>query len=127
MESDERPSLRRHVVVAVAAGAYALAAAVCRPQTAPALFAVAVVGVPLFCIGVWRRPRAARPAGARSAAVWLGLAGVGVAFELGLWFGPDDIEHPTLSTLADPLLSTYPGRVAGYAAWIGSGLWLVTR
>jgi hypothetical protein len=59
--------------------------------------------------------------------VWLGLAGLAAAFELGLRLGPDDAAHPTLSTLADPVLSTYPGRVLGYLLWIGSGAWLVTR
>jgi hypothetical protein len=32
-----------------------------------------------------------------------------------------------LSTLADPVLSTYPGRVLGYLLWIGLGVWLVRR
>jgi hypothetical protein len=50
-----------------------------------------------------------------------------VALELGLWLGPDDAAHPTLSTLADPVLSTYPGRVLGYLLWVGSGVWLVRR
>ena len=126
MESAER--VRCGVVV----GLYALVAALCRPLTVPALVAVMVVGVPLFCVGVWRRPvvagpAGARSAGARSAAVWLGLAFVGVAFELGLWLGPNDTDHPTLSTLTDPVLNTYVGRVLGYVAWVGSGVWLVTR
>jgi hypothetical protein len=120
-------SARRGVLVAAAVVGYALLAALCRPLTVPALVAVAVVGVPLFCAGVWRRPGAVRPVGARSAFVWLGLAAVGVAFELGLWLGPNDTDHPTLSTLADPVLNTYAGRVAGYVAWICSGVWLVTR
>ncbi|MGW4943302.1 hypothetical protein ACWEOZ_17150, partial [Actinoplanes sp. NPDC004185] len=77
--------------------------------------------------GVRRRPRPAPPLGVRSAAVWLGLLALGVAFELGLWLGPDDLAHPTLSTLADPVLGTYPGRVLGYGLWVGSGLWLVNR
>jgi hypothetical protein len=120
-------SSAERVFCAVFVGLYTLVAAVCRPLTGPALVAVALVGVPLCCVGVWRRPVAARPVGAPSAAVWLGLAAVGVAFELGLWLGPNDTDHPTLSTLADPVLNTYPGRLAGYAAWIGSGVWLVTR
>jgi hypothetical protein len=115
------------VRVGAVIGLYALLAALCRPLTGPALVAVAVVGVPLFCAGVWRRPVSAGPVGGRSAAVWLGLVCVGVAFELGLWLGPNDTDHPTLSTLADPVLNTYAGRVLGYVAWIGSGVWLVTR
>ena len=122
-----RPVWRRRAVMVGAVVAYALLAAVCRPLTGPALGAVLVAGTPLCWLGVRRRPRRGRPAGARSAAVWLGLAGLAVAFELGLWLGPDDPAHPTLSTLADPALSTYPGRVLGYVLWAGSGVWLVSR
>jgi hypothetical protein len=83
--------------------------------------------VPLCWLGVRRRPRRAERAGARSAGVWLGVGALAAAYELGLWLGPDDAAHPTLSTLADPLLSTYPGRVAGYLLWLGAGAWLVSR
>ncbi len=120
------PWTRRPVIVAGITG-YALLAALCRPLTAPALAAVLLVGVPLFWYGARRRPTAARPAGARSAAVWLGVGGVAGAYELALWLGPDDAAHPTLSTLADPVLSGYPGRVLGYLLWIGLGAWLVSR
>jgi hypothetical protein len=121
------PVRRRRAVIVGAVVAYALLAALCRPLTGPALGAVLVAGAPLCWLGVRRRPRRARSAGARSAAVWLGLAGLAAAFELGLWLGPDDAAHPTLSTLADPVLSTYPGRVLGYVLWVGSGVWLVSR
>lgn len=120
--------MRTHHVLAVSAVvAYALVAALCEPLTLPALGAVLVAGVPLCWIGVRRRPRRAEPVGGRSAAVWLGVAGLGAAFELGVLLGPDDAAHPTLSTLADPLLSTYPGRVLGYLLWVSAGLWLVRR
>ncbi|GAA3957522.1 hypothetical protein [Actinoplanes auranticolor] len=122
----EQTRRRRAVVVGLLV-TYALLAAICRPLTDPALVAVLVVGAPLCWVGVRRRPRRAPPVGARSAAVWLGLLGLGVAVELGLWLGPDDVAHPTLSTLADPVLSTYPGRVLGYLLWAGSGVWLVSR
>jgi hypothetical protein len=121
------PVWRRRAVVAGAIVAYALLAAMCRPLTGPALVAVLVAGTPLCWLGVRRRPRRGRSVGARSAAVWLGFGGLAAAFELGLWLGPDDPAHPTLSTLADPVLSTYPGRVLGYLLWVGSGAWLVSR
>jgi hypothetical protein len=121
-----QPARRRAGIAAVVL-AYALLAALCRPLTWPALAAVLLAGVPLFCIGVLRRPRHAEPAGARSATVWLGVTGLAVAFELTVFLGPDDAAHPTLSTLADPLFSTYPGRVLGYLLWVGAGLWLVSR
>ncbi|WP_433381350.1 hypothetical protein ACQPZX_16940 [Actinoplanes sp. CA-142083] len=118
---------RRRAAVIAAVVAYALVAALCRPLTTPALAAVLLVGAPLFLVGVLRRPRRAEPAGRRSAGVWLGLGVLACLFELGVWLGPDDVAHPTLSTLADPALNTYPGRVIGYVLWIGAGLWLVTR
>jgi hypothetical protein len=117
----------RSVAVAAAIAVYASIAALCRPLTGPALLAVLAVGVPLLWFGVWRRPHAAPPAGARSAGVWLAIGAVAGALELGLWLGPDDLTHPTLSTLADPALSTYPGRVLGYVLWLGTGAWLVSR
>jgi hypothetical protein len=117
---------RRAALIAVVV-AYALVAAACRPLTNAALGAVLVAGIPLVCFGVRRGPRRAAPVGGRSAALWLSLAGLGAAFELGVWLGPDDVAHPTLSTLADPMLSTYPGRVLGYVVWVGSGVWLVGR
>jgi hypothetical protein len=123
------PVMTRHrrAVVAAAVVGYALVAAVCRPLTTPALVAVLLAGLPLCWIGVRRRPHRAQPAGTRSALVWLGLAGLAAAFEVGLVLGPDDAAHPTLSTLADPVLHTYPGRVLGYILWVGSGAWLVSR
>ncbi len=122
-----RQSARRRAAVAAAVLGYALLAALCRPLTGPALGAVLTAGLPLCWIGVRRRPRRAEPVGGRSAAVWLGVGALAAAFELGVWLGPDDAAHPTLSTLADPLLSTYPGRVLGYLLWLGAGLWLVNR
>ncbi|HET6529007.1 MAG TPA: hypothetical protein VFH03_00110 [Actinoplanes sp.] len=116
---------RAGVVAAVVV--YALVAAGCRPLTTPALVAVLAVGLPLCWLGVRRRPRRAEPVGRRSAAVWFGVGGLAGAYELGLWLGPDDAAHPTLSTLADPVLSTYPGRIVGYLLWIGLGVWLVRR
>jgi hypothetical protein len=118
---------RRRAAVIAAIVAYALAAAVCRPLTDAALGAVLVAGVPLFSVGVLRRPRRAKPVSGASAAVWLGVGGLAGALELVVFLGPDDAAHPTLSLLADPLLNTYPGRVLGYVVWIVAGLWLVTR
>jgi hypothetical protein len=118
---------RRRAALVGAIVAYALLAAVCQPLTAPALVAVLLVGAPLCWLGVLRRPRRAQQVDARSAAVWLGIGGLGTAFELALRLGPNDTAHPTLSTLADPVLGTYPGRVVGYVLWIGMGVWLVRR
>ncbi len=120
-------SVRRRRAVAAAVVGYASLAAVCRPLTAAALVAVLVAGIPLCWVGVRRRPRRAQTVDRRTAAVWLGVGALAGAAELALWLGPDDLAYPTLSTLADPVLSTYPGRVLGYLLWAGAGAWLVSR
>lgn len=122
-----RPLPRRRAAIVVAVVAYALVAATCRPLTSAALGAVLVAGIPLCWAGIRRRPRRAEPIGGRSVAMWSGLGALAAAVELGVRLGPDDTAHPTLSTLADPVLGTYPGRVIGYLLWLGAGLWLVSR
>jgi hypothetical protein len=122
-----RPAGRPRGAIVAGIVGYALVAALCRPLTGPALLAVLAAGLPVFWIGVHRPPRVARPVGVRSAAGWLGVGGVAAVYELGLRLGPDDLAHPTLSTLADPALATYPGRALGYVLWLGVGGWLVSR
>ena len=107
---------------------YALLAALARPLTAPA--ALAVVGPGVLLLAVRARQPVARPGGplpGAAVAVWATLA-VGVA---GWWLVAftwgNDADHPTLSLLLDPVLDTYPGRLAGWLAWLGAGRWLVTR
>ncbi len=114
-------------MVAVGVLVYAGVAALCRPLTLPALGAVLLVGVPLAWYGVRRRPVTLAPVGTSSAAAWGGVGAVAVTVELALLAGPDDLTWPTLSTLLDPVLATYPGRVAGYLLWLGAGVWLVRR
>ncbi|MFB9234034.1 hypothetical protein ACFFWC_00535 [Plantactinospora siamensis] len=120
------PMLRR-VPVSVAVIGYALCAALAQPLTLAALVAVLLPGVPLAWYGVRRTPRTRIWAGRRTVLTWLGL---GVAFclwELGAFLAGNDDAHPTFSMLADPVLAGYPGRVAGYLLWLGTGAWLVRR
>src|SRR5689334_12111246 len=106
---------------------YALVAALCRPLTGPALAAVLLAGVPVAWFGVRKQPPVPPPPDRRSVAVWGAIAAAGITLESALRFGPNDLAWPTLSTLLDPALATYPGRVAGYLLWLGAGLWLVRR
>jgi hypothetical protein len=126
-DARRRPRPLRRAAILAAVVAYALVAAVCRPLTQASLVAVLLAGVPLCWAGVRRRPRRAAPVGRRSVVVWSGLGVLAGAVELAVRLGPDDTAHPTLSTLADPVLATYPGRVAGYLLWLGAGRWLVSR
>ena len=43
------------------------------------------------------------------------------SFTTGSW------DHPTLSTLADPIFAAHAGRAAGLAAWLGAGWYLAER
>jgi hypothetical protein len=77
-----------------------------------------------------RRPLpAARPTGAVLWAVVLIAIAVWELINLLLQpsFTTGSWEHPTLSTLADPLFATHAGRAAGLATWLGAGWYLAER
>ena len=106
---------------------YALLAALCRPLTLPAALAVLLPGLVLVALRVRRAP-ASRPGVPRAAvAPWMALLLAAGAWELVAVLWGDDADHPTLSLLLDPVLDTYPGRLAGYLGWLAAGRWLVTR
>jgi hypothetical protein len=101
----------------------------------PATVPVAGVGAAVVAVG-WRAPRLARPAPARPPAA--GLALWGLVFVAGclweLWslleqpnLATSSYAHPTISTLTDPLLSTWAGRSVVLAGWLGLGWFLVER
>lgn len=106
---------------------YALLAALCRPLTLPAALAVLLPGLVLVALRVRREP-ASRPGVPRAAVVaWGALLLSAGAWELVAFLWGNDTGHPTLSLLLDPVLDTYPGRLAGYLGWLAVGRWLVTR
>jgi hypothetical protein len=101
----------------------------------PATVPVAGLGAAVVAIG-WRAPRLARPAPARPPAA--GLALWGLLFVAGclweLWslleqpnLATSSYAHPTISTLTDPVLSTWAGRSVVLAGWLGLGWFLVER
>jgi hypothetical protein len=101
----------------------------------PATVPVAGLGAAVVAVG-WRAPRLARPAPARPPAA--GLALWGLVFVAGclweLWslleqpnLATSSYAHPTISTLTDPLLSTWAGRSVVLAGWLGLGWFLVER
>jgi hypothetical protein len=119
--------LRRGRLLWPALVGYVLVAASARPLTGPAAVAVLLPGCALLGVGLRRTPTRQRAVGRRTAATWLGLGVLFCLWELGAFLAGNDEAHPTFSILADPLLATYPGRVAGYLLWLGTGGWLVTR
>lgn len=106
---------------------YALLAASARPLTGPAAAAVLLPGGVLLVAGLRRTPTRLRRVGRRAAVTWLGLGVLFCLWELGAFLAGNDEAHPTFSILTDPVLDTWPGRVAGYLLWLGTGAWLVTR
>ncbi len=95
---------------------------------------VAIWALALAAVGLaWGGPdrRSARPT-TSGALVWGGVAIAAGGWELAalaqqptLLEGSPD--HPTLSVLLDPVLATYPGRVAVLACWLALGRYLVRK
>jgi hypothetical protein len=120
-------STGRIAAAAAGIGLYAVVAATARPLTDPAAVAVLLPGLALFAYGARRTPTTTVRAGRATVVAWLALCLVFLAWELVAYRWGNDAAHPTLSLLADPVLDTYPGRLAGYLLWLGTGAWLVTR
>jgi hypothetical protein len=101
----------------------------------PATVAVAGLGAVVVAIG-WRGPRHARPAPPRPPLAGLALWGA-AAVAACLWelwslleqpnLATSSYTHPTISTLTDPVLSTWAGRSIVLAGWLGLGWFLVER
>jgi hypothetical protein len=101
----------------------------------PATVPVAALGAAVVVAG-WRGPRHSRPAPAKLPATGLALWGVvlvaGCLWELSSLMQQPSITtssyaHPTISTLTDPVLSTWAGRSIFLAAWLGLGWFVVDR
>jgi len=96
------------------------------------LFAVLLIGVAVIALGA--RVRAARPAGGvhtpgeRHAriAVWSGLvAAIGV-WELVALFNHPRHDHPTISSITDPMQQYHAVRWLFFGAWLALGWALAT-
>jgi hypothetical protein len=59
--------------------------------------------------------------------VWVTLVVALLAWELISYRLSPRIDHPTLSSIADAIMSTHSGRFALFAAWLGVGYWLFRR
>jgi hypothetical protein len=101
----------------------------------PATAAVVALGAAVVAAG-WRDPR--HPARAPAKLPTIGLALWGLVLVAGcLWeltslfeqpsLTTDSYAHPTISTLTDPVLSSWAGRSVILAAWLGLGWFLAER
>jgi hypothetical protein len=121
--------------MALAAAAYSWVAAGLRPFTLAQELAVAVPAAVIVGVAVLFAARE-RPADVSdrpptrawraSAAVWLGLVVLAFAWQLGAYFSSPRSAHPTLSSLADEVMSTHAGRTALFLAWLALGLLIAT-
>lgn len=59
--------------------------------------------------------------------VWVTLVVVLLGWELVSFRLSPRIDHPTLSSIADAIMSTHPGRFVMFAAWLAVGYWLFRR
>jgi len=101
----------------------------------PATVPVAGLGAVVVAIG-WRGPRHTRPAPPRPPLIGLALWGA-VFVAACLWelwslleqpnLATSSYAHPTISTLTDPVLSTWAGRSVVLVCWLGLGWFLVER
>ncbi len=121
------------VLVAAVIGAYCWLATDLRPFTIPIDVAVAVPSV-LVAALVWGRPASTASTTADrkatrwgGAAPWAVLFGLLVVFELAAYVSSPRRDHPTLSSMADALMNTHPGRAAVFALWLLLGWALFLR
>jgi hypothetical protein len=128
-----RPAL----IAACAAGGilYAVVVGSFSRYSWPATVPVAGLGAVVVAIG-WRGPRHTRPAPPRPPVAGLALWGA-VFVAACLWelwslleqpnLATSSYAHPTISTLTDPVLSTWAGRSIVLAGWLALGWFLVER
>ena len=123
MEATHRAPRVSWRVAAVVAGAlaYSWIASGLRPFTHPEAVAVAipiiVAGIATLRLGRHARD-AAVPESRRGIWVWRGLLGAFLVWELISYRSSPRVDYPTVSSIADAIMSTHPGRFAMFAVWL---------
>ena len=113
-----------------AVAAYSWIAAGLRPFTLGEEVLVAVPGLVCLAAAIWT-PGSPQTgvAGASmrgSAAIWLVLVVAAAGWELTAYFSSPRSAHPTLSVIADNVMSVQPGRALVFALWLALG-WILAR
>jgi hypothetical protein len=129
LRSDDR--WRWFVLVVVVVAVYSWVAAGLRPFTLAEEIMVAIPAIVVLVAASRRSPPAGERAAARpyrrSAALWLGLVVVAFAWELFAYFSSPRHDHPTLSVMADEIMSVHVGRAALFVLWVALGWLFVMR
>jgi hypothetical protein len=113
--------------VVLIAAVYSWVAAGFHPFTVAEEIMVAIPALAVFA-AAWRpsRPPATVRWSRVSVALWLGLVVVTVGWELVAYFSKPRHDHPTLSVIADEIMSVHPGRALLFFLWLVLG-WLLVR
>jgi hypothetical protein len=118
------------IFMVAAVAAYSWVAAGARPFTLPedvlvAIPALLVLALAMRASATTRTASADAPARG-SAAIWLGLVVVATGWELTAVFSSPRSAHPTLSVIADDVMSVRPGRAFVFVLWLALG-WVLVR
>ena len=118
------------IIVVAAVAAYSWVAAGLRPFTLAEEVLVAIPAV-LALVLAMRPSETVRTDSADaptrgSAAVWIGLVVLATGWELWAYFSSPRSAHPTLSVIADNVMSVRPGRALVFALWLALG-WVLVR
>ena len=115
-------------VAAVVGLVYSWIAAGARPFTTPENVMVAIPIVVALVLGARRRGERVEPEPTvpmdpfeRGTAVWVALLAALIGWELLALFSSPREEHPTLSSVADTIMSVHIGRAAMFALWLAAG------
>lgn len=122
-----RAASRSGTATLAAVVGYAAVAALARPFTLPADVAAGVAGATVLLVAAFTAPGDQARRASPGLRWWALLAGLVVALELTELFGGPRSSHPTLSSMAGPTLSHWPGRCAAYIAWLWLGRALARR
>jgi hypothetical protein len=119
------------IVGALALIGYAWVVAALRPFTDPENTLVALPIIAVLLLAARRGPSpsdpATQPTPAHGAIVWAGLVGAIAAWELIALFSSPRDDHPTMSSIADWIMSVHVGRAALVLVWLVLGVALARR
>jgi hypothetical protein len=108
----------------IGAAAFAWVASALRPFTIAMELAVAAPVIVALALALRPSSRAPTrsPGSARSgAAVWIVLGAAAVAWQLAAYWSSPRSAHPTLSVIADEIMSVRPGRALVFLCWLALG------
>jgi hypothetical protein len=113
--------------VVLIAAVYSWVAAGFHPFTVAEEIMVAIPALAIFA-AAWgpSRPPATVRWSRPSVALWLGLVVLTIGWELLAYFSTPRHDHPTLSVIADEIMSVHPGRALLFFLWLALG-WLLVR